>query len=120
MLNMRFTIDYKATMACNINLPPKKNNKSMLKTSNSYNVTWFTPNTLDELYQLMVDIMLFRSYQLYVKDTYQNDTIKLVVGNTSSGIYKNEHPNVYISLAAIPELTAVLLSIKIMHGHIFY
>ena len=52
---------------------------------------WFEPTTLPQLYSLM---------QTYVQNNY-----KLVVGNTSVGIYQKQ-TDVYINIANIPELTA--------------
>jgi len=55
-------------------------------------ITWLTPSTLDQLYSYL--------------DQYDPETTKLIIGNTSSGIYKDDKPTVYIDLQNISDLKA--------------
>ena len=75
-------------------------------------ISWYSPNTLQELYQLM--------------NTNSGNLIKLVVGNTSGllmeiiaslilksiypvGIFKDDPSNVLIDISNIPDLTLVFI-----------
>eukprot|EP01099_Mayorella_cantabrigiensis_P001206 TRINITY_DN1507_c0_g1_i3.p1 TRINITY_DN1507_c0_g1~~TRINITY_DN1507_c0_g1_i3.p1 ORF type:complete len:1134 (-),score=243.29 TRINITY_DN1507_c0_g1_i3:1283-4684(-) len=53
-------------------------------------ITWETPQSLTELYSLL--------------DKYDPSTTKIVLANTSSGIYKDLNPTVYIDLQYISDL----------------
>jgi xanthine dehydrogenase/oxidase len=54
------------------------------------NSLWLRPKTLDEV--------------LEIKNKYSSKEVKLVVGNTSIGIYKKETPKVLVDISDIPNL----------------
>lgn len=54
---------------------------------------WFRPNTLDEVMSL--------------KKQYGKNPVKLVFGNTASGIYPNEKPEVLIDISRVQQLKIV-------------
>eukprot|EP01135_Chromosphaera_perkinsii_P000979 Nk52_evm5s155 gene=Nk52_evmTU5s155 len=56
-------------------------------------IYWFRPVNMHDLYGLL--------------KTHEGKRIKLVVGNTSSGIIKDYYPNVFIDVSHIPELHKV-------------
>jgi len=58
--------------------------------ADSSTTMWFHPLSITALLQLIVK--------------YQSSWRKLVVGNTSIGIYKNDHPSVFIDVKDIPDL----------------
>ena len=72
-------------------------NKSCLSKSNKKihiikeNNEWFTPKTLDDLYDLL--------------NEYKTMNYRIVVGNTSTGVFKNDGPfDVQINIQSIPDL----------------
>jgi xanthine dehydrogenase/oxidase len=58
-------------------------------------VTWYTPNSLPQVYQLL--------------DQHVHKKPKLVVGNTSVGVYKDDVSEVLIDLSGVSELTQASL-----------
>jgi xanthine dehydrogenase/oxidase len=55
---------------------------------------WFTPKTLDDLYDLI--------------NEFQSQNYRLISGNTSTGVYKNDGPfDLYINIQSIPDLYKV-------------
>jgi xanthine dehydrogenase/oxidase len=90
---------------------PKYENKKIAPTKNAVcaprkltsknqqtNVTWFTALTLTDLYSLLGQYATTQT------------AYKLVVGNTSAGVFKNVNPTVFIDIHNIPELKAAGVS----------
>jgi xanthine dehydrogenase/oxidase len=57
------------------------------------NSLWLRPNTLEEV--------------LEIKNAYLGKDLKLVVGNTSMGIYKKRMPEVLVDISDVPDLTGL-------------
>lgn len=66
------------------------NNKKKIHIIND-DLEWYTPKTLDELFKILTE--------------YKGTKYRIVSGNTSVGVYKNDGPyNVYINVKEIAEL----------------
>jgi len=68
-------------------------------------VHWVRPTTLKEVQELKT---LFSAYA-------GADAVKLVVGNTASGIYPQEQPRFFIDISRISELTELLVRADMVH-----
>ncbi|KAJ3669930.1 hypothetical protein LUZ60_010254 [Juncus effusus] len=84
---------YNAEAVCTFPEFLKSEVKSCMLDSESLNGNWYRPKSINELYNLLGSL---------------NANVKLVVGNTSAGVYQElESHDKYIDLRGIPELTAV-------------
>ncbi|MEX2282324.1 MAG: molybdopterin cofactor-binding domain-containing protein [Gemmatimonadota bacterium] len=87
--------DYSTPESINAFLKEHSQPRKLYFEANGYQ--WFKPTTLDQLYDLR---------QQYGTDP---NVVRLVVGNTSTGVYKKdvEDPHILIDIAGIPDLNFV-------------
>jgi xanthine dehydrogenase/oxidase len=62
---------------------------------------WLRPNSLDEV--------------LEIKNSFAGQDLKLVVGNTSAGIYKNQPAEILVDISGVPDLLNLIVTEDGMH-----